>query len=89
MEIYRKHIRIPHVMLSTIVSNFFSFEGYLAKKWPYKHRGKSTRLLFYNWLVIIMHFITGLYGNFTHATIHYVGFLEIGSHFDCYFIQVI
>ena len=38
-ELYRKkkHIWSPHVMLSTMVYNFFPFEGNLAEKQPYKH----------------------------------------------------
>ena len=35
-----KHIWNPHMMLNTIVSNFFRFEDDLAEKRPYKHRGK-------------------------------------------------
>ena len=32
------------MMLNTMVYNFFPFEGDLAKKWPYKHKGKNNEI---------------------------------------------
>ena len=41
------------MMLSTMVYNFFPFEGDLADKWPYKHKGKIMKYTaFFNWLVL-------------------------------------
>ena len=40
-------------MLNTMVSNFFRFEGDLAEKRPYKHRGKIMKYnAFFNWFVL-------------------------------------
>ena len=41
------------MMLNTMVSNFFPFEGDLREKWPYKHRGK---IMNYNQCHIVLGF---------------------------------